>query len=629
MMLAALPREKQEMSAPQHSPEASSSFNRASFNPASEEERTPETGEALGALAKAALKALGLHIQSHENLFGCYKHLSKGTTPEAKTVAEGALVQLLCRREIKDFLISLSQVSMFNSEILFDALPEDLTACAILRQLRYCFVRTPIDFALDLGALAACPTFEIDIEADALLDLVRKLPESVSRRPLRQFIEADGVLRSVYESSLTKLSNCCPHAIFPTSSFRESRGKIWQSEDASHIEAQMDLCYRAKVRVISGLLENSEELAEHYYSHGRVVCLLDKKIEPLWGKQIETYFTKRDIDYHLLTYRVWEKDKHIGTVEKILDDLKKLGVSRNEPVLIVGGGVITDLGGFACALYHRSTPYIQLCTSIVSGIDAGPSPRTCCDGHGYKNIFGAYHPPIVTYTDRTFWKTLEPGLIRHGIAEIIKMAVMKDIKLFELLEQAGQRLVTSKFGTLCPEDTEFGAVCDRIVGLALADYVKAEYENLWETHQLRPHAYGHTWSPGFELPAGLLHGHAIGVGMGLSTHMAYDQGFVTKDERDRVLQLFNEMEISFYNPIIHKTELLWACQKKMVEKRGGNLCAPVPRNQIGESGYIQHMPRDRLERLVKEYKVICAPYPRNGVGMEPKVTDVGMEEFES
>jgi len=88
MMLAALPREKQEMSAPKHSPEASPSFNRASFNNASEEERTPETGEALGALAKAALKALGVHIQSHENLFGCYKHLSKGTTPEAKTVAE-------------------------------------------------------------------------------------------------------------------------------------------------------------------------------------------------------------------------------------------------------------------------------------------------------------------------------------------------------------------------------------------------------------------------------------------------------------------------------------------------------------------------------------------------------------
>merc|ERR1719515_462230 len=114
--------------------------------------------------------------------------------------------------------------------------------------------------------------------------------------------------------------------------------------------------------------------------------------------------------------------------------------------------------------------------------------------------------------------------------------------------------------------------------------------------------------------------------MGLSTHMAYDEGFVTKEERDRVLRLFDELEISLYHPIIHRTELLWACQQKMIEKRGGNLCAPVPR-KIGMPGYIQDMPRERLERLVKEYKQVCSPYPQNGVGVEPKVTDVGMEEF--
>ena len=138
-------------------------------------------------------------------------------------------------------------------------------------------------------------------------------------------------------------------------------------------------------------------------------------------------------------------------------DLKKNGVSRNEPVLIIGGGVISDIGGFACALYHRSTPYVMLCTSIVSGkfllllrigkkililinssnagIDAGPSPRTCCDGFGYKNLYGAYHPPILTITDRFFFRSLHPGWLRHGIAEIIKMSVTKDFELFELLEK--------------------------------------------------------------------------------------------------------------------------------------------------------------------------------------------------
>ena len=58
----------------------------------------------------------------------------------------------------------------------------------------------------------------------------------------------------------------------------------------------------------------------------------------------------------------------------------------------------------------------MLCTSIVSGIDAGPSPRTCCDGFGYKNLYGAYHPPVVTITDRysTIFMSLHLELIGPG-----------------------------------------------------------------------------------------------------------------------------------------------------------------------------------------------------------------------
>ena len=109
----------------------------------------------------------------------------------------------------------------------------------------------------------------------------------------------------------------------------------------------------------------------------------------------------------------------------------------------------------------------MLATSIVTGIDAGPSPRTCCDGYGFKNLYGAYHPPILTLTSRGFWSTLHEGWIRHGIAEIIKMACVKDIGLFELVEQAGPRLIYTKFGTVGDTDAEFEKICDLIVGKAM------------------------------------------------------------------------------------------------------------------------------------------------------------------
>ena len=117
----------------------------------------------------------------------------------------------------------------------------------------------------------------------------------------------------------------------------------------------------------------------------------------------------------------------------------------------------------------------MLNTSIVSGIDAGPSPRVCADGQGYKNAFGAFHPPVLTLTDRTLWKTMHAGVTRHGIAEIVKMAVVEQYPLFELLEKVGPKfLVKTKFGTdlstITKEEmkginlAEFDAECERLVG---------------------------------------------------------------------------------------------------------------------------------------------------------------------
>ena len=118
----------------------------------------------------------------------------------------------------------------------------------------------------------------------------------------------------------------------------------------------------------------------------------------------------------------------------------------------------------------------MMCTSIVSGIDAGPSPRTCCDGFGFKNLYGCYHPPVLTLIDRSFLGTLHHGWIRHGIAEIAKMAVVKDEELFNLLEQYSSSLVWTKFGTEMDDfngDAEtFREVCDLIIGKALEGYVK-------------------------------------------------------------------------------------------------------------------------------------------------------------
>lgn len=105
------------------------------------------------------------------------------------------------------------------------------------------------------------------------------------------------------------------------------------------------------------------------------------------------------------------------------------------------------------------------------------------------------------------------------------MAVTKDSTLFDDVEKAGIALVDTKFGV---DESEQGSEIDRlseqIIAKAMDVYVRSEYGNLWETHQCRPHAYGHTWSPGFELQAGLIHAHAVAICMGYGAYLSMLEG---------------------------------------------------------------------------------------------------------
>jgi len=519
-------------------------------------------------------------------------------------------------------LISVSRLAVFSPEVA-DEFKHDLGLLKAVKTLKYFFASPISSVVFSLSSLGA-----VYSEAN-WLDFAMKVANSdIAKITLRQLGRSTPGLAIIYKDNAEFLECADPHSVFPTSMYRVCDGRVNANHNASVIEGVMSTTITTTIKIQTGVLDPANRtLCEVYKPIGKCVAIIDKFVEENWGQKISAYFEHYGIELVKLVYRSMEADKDISTVELILHDMKKQGVSRNEPVLIVGGGVIADVGGFAAALYHRNTAYVMLCTSIVSGIDAGPSPRTCCDGFGYKNLYGAYHPPVLTLTDRTFFSTLKPGWVRHGIAEIIKMAVVKDMSLFELLEKAGPRLISTKFGTECPDDVEFGQLCDSIIGKAMEGYVKSEYGNLWETHQCRPHAYGHTWSPGYEIPAGMLHGHAVATGMGFGAFLAAKENFITEAEAQRIYRLISDLELSLWHPILDDYDVVWASQEKMTQKRGGNLCAPVPKGQIGACGYINDVDRERLERELKEYKTVvnCSAFPRNGAGIDPHCADVGLE----
>lgn len=539
---------------------------------------------------------------------------------------EVQLDELLSQNLFKSLLVSLTQTEAFSKE-----LGEEFTAVGAIDGISACRkLRGSFNLKLkEFFALLAEVTYALDQDKGSSW---KQLSESIyaSREAETKLFDR---LRNCGESGFynelaERLIEENPHAIYPTSNYRESKGYTVSTEDDQAVEAVMSCSTFTSIRITENALDPENTLLrDKFLPKGRCISLIDKNVERYYGEQLTNYFSHHNIEFKKLVYRAMEVDKGINTVEQMLGDFKRVGVSRNEPVLIVGGGVISDTGGLACALYHRNTPYIMLSTSIVAGIDAGPSPRTCCDGFGYKNLFGAYHAPVLSVTDRSFFSTLHKGWLRHGIAEIIKMAVVKDAKLFGYLEQANTRLLDTSFGTVnCEEDDEINELSQKILGAAMRSYVESEYDNLYETHQCRPHAYGHTWSPGFEIKAGLLHGHAVAIGMGWGAFLSYRNDWIDEATLQRILTLISTFELSLWHDILFDEETLWAAQQKMIEKRGGNLVAPLPKGDVGRCGYLNKLTRDELRQTMVEYRELCQRFPRKGLGVEPLCSDVGLED---
>lgn len=540
-----------------------------------------------------------------------------------------ALAALLRLPAVEALLLHVARVRIFNEDLHRSFAP-NLELLSQLKKLKYWLVLPQASLLQCFSGMAAALDVEVpaglaeQAEAAITSPLGQKRVGALYRRMARR---EGGKVFQRYLDLEQELEKAEPHAVYPTSTYRACDGQVLATGDASHIEGVMSTTITTTIRILTGVLDAGNlTLRDMYAPLGRCMAVVDAQVDGLYGERLDAYFAAHKISLTKLVCSGMEAEKGMHAVEEILKSLKGQGVMRNEPVLIVGGGVIADIGGLATALYDRNTPYVMLCTSIVAGIDAGPSPRTCCNHSGYKNLYGAYHPPVLTLTDRTLWSTLHEGWLRHGIAEIIKMAVVKDAKLFALLEEVGPRLIYTKFGTLCPEDEDFNRKCDLIVGMAMHSYVQSEYGNLWETHQCRPHAYGHTWSPGYEIPAGMLHGHAVATCMGFGAFLATRCGFIVPEQLERIMRLLSKFELSLWHPIMGDAQRIWGTNKKIIQKRGGHLCAPVPRGEIGQCGYIQDLTFDEVETGLQEYQRMCEGFPRGGLGVDAHCRDVGLED---
>jgi demethyl-4-deoxygadusol synthase len=357
----------------------------------------------------------------------------------------------------------------------------------------------------------------------------------------------------------------------------------------------------------------SNEIADRYRRWGRCLMVVDEKVHELYGPQIQAYFDHHGIALTAFPVVVRERDKSLRTLEEMVDAFGRFGLLRQEPVLVVGGGLTTDVAGFACASFRRSTDYIRVPTTLIGLIDASVSIKVGVNHGRYKNRLGAYHASQQVILDFSFLRTLPEDQVRNGMAELIKISAVANAGIFVALEKHGEDLLRTRFGHL-DGTSELREVAHRLTYDAIETMLRLEVPNLHELDLDRVIAYGHTWSPLLELAPErpFFHGHAISIDMALSATLARQRGYISESERDRLFWLMSRLGLALDSPELTPA-LLHRATEAILQTRNGSLRAAMPR-PIGTCFFVSDLTGEELERGLAEHRRIVSRYPRGGQG---------------
>ncbi|KAF1943460.1 Dehydroquinate synthase-like protein [Clathrospora elynae] len=392
------------------------------------------------------------------------------------------------------------------------------------------------------------------------------------------------------------------------------RASVVETKNGFHVEGYEKIEY--EFTFLDGVFNTANpQLAKCYERWGRCLAVMDLNIYNVYGDEMQKYFDHHGMSLTIHKTMIGEKAKSMETLLSIVDSMTDFGIIRKEPVLVVGGGLVTDVAGFACAAYRRNTNFIRIPTTVIGLIDASVSIKVAVNYGNYKNRLGAYHAPMHTFLDFTFLKTLPEGQVRNGFAELIKISTCAHKPTFDLLDKYCEKLITSRFGRE-GNDEEVLKAADEINRAGIHEMLKLETPNLHEIGLDRVIAYGHTWSPLHELSPNvpLRHGHAISIDMAYSATLANERGLLSNEEHRRLLNLFSRAGLSMDHELFDEG-MLDKATKAILKTRDGLLRAAVP-NPIGTCVFLNDVSAEEMNKALRRHKELMKEYPRDGAGID-------------
>ena len=283
-----------------------------------------------------------------------------------------------------------------------------------------------------------------------------------------------------------------------------------------------------------------------------------------------------------------EENKVLEVCFQVWETLTEAGFGRHDLLINLGGGMVTDLGGFVASVYKRGLAFINVPTSLLAMVDAAVGGKTGIDFAGYKNQIGTFTAAQVTYIDTGFLHTLPSQEWANGFAELLKHALISDSQLWqdlskiqdiqnELRAETIQQGVQIKVDIVAQDPTENGLRKILNFGHTIGHALESYYLNT-------------------ETP--LSHGHAVAIGLLLESHLSVELSTLTKEE---FLSIETRIKSSYALQIPNDAEGLWALMQQDKKNDNGEVRMCML-SQIGACVFDQKLAFEDFEKVLFGYR---------------------------
>jgi 3-dehydroquinate synthase len=288
------------------------------------------------------------------------------------------------------------------------------------------------------------------------------------------------------------------------------------------------------VVIEAGLLARTGERLKPL-SRGRTMAIVtDENVLPHLAT-LQASLTAAGIASEAILLPPGEATKSWAMLERVTDRLLDLGIERGDHVVALGGGVIGDIVGFACAILKRGCGFVQIPTTLLAQVDSSVGGKTAINTRAGKNLVGAFHQPALVLIDPDVLDTLPVRQVRAGYAEVVKYGLIDDPDFFAWCEANAAALIA-------------GDPAARAYAIAHSVAAKARIVAADERETTGARALlnlGHTFGHALEAEAGfsdrLLHGEAVAAGMALAFGYSGAHGLAPTADAARVATHLREI----------------------------------------------------------------------------------------